>query len=112
MTSRANMKKALHTVVEGLSRARANNFGAQETLSEHRKRKKAVVHATKTLERRSCGARRRRDGKPCNALNVPGSDRCKWHGGKSTGPKTAEGKARSLANLRQYRDQQPNEQGA
>ena len=47
-----------------------------------------------------CGARRRRDGLPCEALSTPGKKRCKWHGGRSTGPRTPEGRARSLANLR------------
>jgi len=46
-----------------------------------------------------CGARRRRDGQPCQALSVPGKRRCKWHGGCSTGPRTAEGKARVAANF-------------
>lgn len=50
--------------------------------------------------RTPCGAKRRRDGQPCQALSVPGKHRCKWHGGCSTGPKTADGKARALANLR------------
>lgn len=50
-----------------------------------------------------CGARRRRDGLPCEALSVPGKRRCKWHGGCSTGPRTDEGRARALANLRQHR---------
>lgn len=50
-----------------------------------------------------CGARRRRDGLPCQAKSQPGKLRCKWHGGRSTGPRTDEGKARALANLRQYR---------
>lgn len=49
----------------------------------------------------TCGARRRRDGQPCEALSVPGKRRCKWHGGASTGPRSDEGRARSLANLRQ-----------
>jgi hypothetical protein len=49
-----------------------------------------------------CGARRRRDGQPCQALSVQGKRRCKWHGGCSTGPRTDEGRARALANLRQY----------
>ena len=49
-----------------------------------------------------CGAKRRRDGQPCQGLSVPGKRRCKWHGGASTGPKTGEGRARSIANLRQY----------
>lgn len=46
-----------------------------------------------------CGARRRRDGQPCEALSVPGKRRCKWHGGCSTGPKTAAGKAKCAKNL-------------
>lgn len=50
-----------------------------------------------------CGAKRRRDGQPCEGLSVPGKLRCKWHGGCSTGPKTDDGRARSMANLRQYR---------
>ena len=50
-----------------------------------------------------CGAKRRRDGQPCQALSVPGKRRCKWHGGASTGPRSDEGRARSLANLRQNR---------
>ena len=49
-----------------------------------------------------CGAKRRRDGEPCQGLSVPGKVRCKWHGGASTGPRTDEGRARSMANLRQY----------
>ena len=51
-----------------------------------------------------CGARRRRDGQPCQGLSVPGKRRCKWHGGASTGPRTDAGRARSMANLRQYRN--------
>ena len=46
-----------------------------------------------------CGARRRRDGRPCTALSVPGKRRCKWHGGCSTGPRTPEGKAAVTRNL-------------
>ncbi|MES2671130.1 MAG: HGGxSTG domain-containing protein [Pseudomonadota bacterium] len=49
-----------------------------------------------------CGAKRRRDGEPCQGLSVPGKLRCKWHGGASTGPRTDEGRARSMANLRQF----------
>jgi DNA-binding transcriptional regulator YiaG len=40
-----------------------------------------------------CGARTRK-GKPCRAKALPGKTRCKFHGGASTGPRTAEGKAR------------------
>jgi hypothetical protein len=48
-----------------------------------------------------CGAKRHRDGQPCQAKPEPGKGRCRFHGGRSTGPKTSEGRARSLANLRQ-----------
>jgi hypothetical protein len=51
-----------------------------------------------------CGAKRRRDGQPCQALSVPGKRRCKWHGGASTGPRTDAGRTRSIANLRQYQN--------
>jgi hypothetical protein len=46
-----------------------------------------------------CGAKTRRD-KPCVAKALP-NGRCRNHGGLSTGPKTPEGKARSLAALKQ-----------
>lgn len=49
----------------------------------------------------ACGAKRHRDGQPCEAKPEPGKARCRFHGGKSTGPRTPEGRARSLANLRQ-----------
>jgi hypothetical protein len=47
-----------------------------------------------------CGARGRRKGTPCQCKEVECNGRCKWHGGLSTGPRTPEGKSRSLANLR------------
>ena len=37
-------------------------------------------------------------GRPCRALALP-NGRCVRHGGKSTGPKTAAGRARSALNL-------------
>jgi len=40
-----------------------------------------------------CGARTRL-GRPCRALSEPGKKRCKFHGGKSTGPKTEAGRQR------------------
>ena len=46
----------------------------------------------------TCGARNRR-GLPCLCKPEPGNHRCKFHGGRSTGPRTVEGKARSAANL-------------
>ena len=73
--------------------------------------KRAGAHANKSgsipagnKARVICGANRRRDDQPCQGLSVPGKLRCKWHGGASTGPRTEEGRARSLSNLRQYRN--------
>ena len=51
-----------------------------------------------------CGAHARSTGKPCRAKALA-NGRCKNHGGMSTGPRTLEGKARALANLKQYRTQ-------
>ena len=38
-----------------------------------------------------CGALTRR-GTPCQCASEPGRDRCKLHGGKSTGPRTEAGR--------------------
>jgi len=53
------------------------------------------------IERENCGARRKRDGQPCEAQAMP-NGRCKWHGGMSTGPRTLAGKCRALQNLKQF----------
>lgn len=52
-------------------------------------------------ERVVCGAKTRA-GHPCRGKSEPGKRRCKWHGGRSTGPRTTEGRARARANLRQF----------
>ena len=66
---------------------------------------------TRRCDRPRCGAKRKRDGKPCEApvvwdveRDAPRNGRCRMHGGASTGPKTPEGRARALANLVQFRD--------
>ena len=41
-----------------------------------------------------CGARTRRN-QPCRAPAVRGKQRCRMHGGRSTGPRTPEGHERS-----------------
>lgn len=69
--------------------ARANDFG----LFQLTPRKKQSFY---------CGAKTK-SGKPCRGKKLPHKNRCKWHGGCSTGPKTSEGKAKALANLRQNR---------
>lgn len=50
--------------------------------------------ATHGRDRPRCGAHARSTGKPCTAPVVPGRTRCKLHGGKSTGPRTPEGRLR------------------
>jgi hypothetical protein len=45
----------------------------------------------------TCGARTRA-GTPCKQKAIYSSGRCKFHGGLSTGPRTAEEKAKSALN--------------
>jgi hypothetical protein len=47
-------------------------------------------------DRPRCGARNRQ-GQPCAVRVEPGKARCRFHGGRSTGPRTPEGKARIAA---------------
>ena len=54
-------------------------------------RQRATLRAARL--RVVCGARTRKDT-PCRNMSGPGRKRCKFHGGKSTGPKTCEGKAK------------------
>lgn len=59
----------------------------------------------KVVRGEKCGAKTRK-GTPCQAPAMT-NGRCKLHGGLSTGAKTPEGKARALANLKQYRNSPP-----
>jgi len=59
----------------------------------------SAPHTSTKLSRVRCGARRHRDGQPCRGLSEPGKRRCKFHGGRSTGPRTPEGKAKVAQNL-------------
>lgn len=47
----------------------------------------------------TCGARSS-SGKACRMTALFPNGRCIWHGGKSTGPTSPEGRARSLENLK------------
>ena len=49
-----------------------------------------------TRRRVACGAQTRK-GRACRNKSEAGKARCKFHGGKSTGPKTPEGRARIAA---------------
>jgi hypothetical protein len=61
--------------------------------------------------RTRCNAKTRK-GNPCQARGMGKGGRCRFHGGMSTGPKTPEGKARSLAAahecLRRWREKETN----
>uniref|UniRef100_E6PQ81 Uncharacterized protein n=1 Tax=mine drainage metagenome TaxID=410659 RepID=E6PQ81_9ZZZZ len=46
---------------------------------------------------------RNRHGGLCRCLGDGNGGRCKFHGGRSTGARTSEGKARALANLKRGR---------
>ncbi|WP_429000735.1 HGGxSTG domain-containing protein [Stenotrophomonas rhizophila] len=106
MNSKSRQKAAMSVAREAEpTRTRANKFGWTD--AEFRRRRRLWEWALQILERRSCGARRRRDGKPCKAPNEPGKTRCRWHGGLSTGPRTTTGRARALQNLRQFRAAAP-----
>ncbi|WP_229792268.1 site-specific integrase [Cognatilysobacter bugurensis] len=87
------------------ARAPANDFDAHAAVGS-----RLLPPAASTAPvpaRMPCGARRHRDGQPCQALSEPGKRRCKWHGRRSTGPRTPEGKARALANLTRARAPEP-----
>ena len=47
----------------------------------------------------ACGAIKK-NGARCGMTTLGANGRCKFHGGASTGPRTAEGRARSLENLK------------
>ena len=102
MPSRAMKAMALRIAKEGPpSPACANDFG--QTKADFQQKKKMYDWAIRVLVRRPCGAKRRSDGLPCRAMGETGRLRCRWHGGKSTGPKTPDGKKKALLNLKQYR---------
>lgn len=46
----------------------------------------------------TCNALSHTTGEPCKLAPVPGKARCKFHGGKSTGPRTEEGKQAAREN--------------
>jgi hypothetical protein len=84
-TDSANDMEHVHATDEPNARACAR---ASRTIT------KATVQAAR--ERRLCCARTRK-GFPCVRRVVPGKNRCPNHGGLSSGPKTAAGKARIAA---------------
>jgi hypothetical protein len=56
-----------------------------------------VITAAGRIKCRRCGATSKRSGLQCGAVAIRGKGRCRFHGGRSTGPKTTEGRARCAA---------------
>jgi hypothetical protein len=81
-----------------IAKHRTAVHGSSKRISARRQEK-----IDKAASRVVCGATRHRDGQPCEALSEPGKRRCRFHGGRSTGPTSAEGKAKVAANLRRGR---------
>lgn len=71
-----------------------------ERLEKEKAASKRIHHSKRSRQR--CGAFARSTGKPCR-MKALVNGRCRLHGGLSTGPKTVEGKAKALANLKQYK---------
>ncbi|MCR9061933.1 MAG: helix-turn-helix domain-containing protein [Rhodobacteraceae bacterium] len=67
--------------------------GAERVLAAFVSPPSAHIRENRSCRRVVCGAKTRR-GTPCRAKSEPGRRRCRFHGGKSTGPRTPEGKAR------------------
>jgi hypothetical protein len=55
-----------------------------------------ATHFGPSCPGRRCGAKTRA-GTPCQNPAIKDRSRCKLHGGRSTGPRTPEGKARVIA---------------
>ncbi|WP_037284599.1 helix-turn-helix domain-containing protein [Rubellimicrobium mesophilum] len=95
--------EALGLRIYSRSNARARIWGLtllqaeRERLEERVRAERARLRereVAKAAHRRVCCGARTRKGRPCRLLSEPGRRRCKFHGGKSTGPRTAEGRAR------------------
>lgn len=81
----------------------------QAALDRECLRVKLRVEAKAARYRQPCGAKTRK-GHPCLNKSEAGRRRCKFHGGKSTGPKTPEGKARiAEAQRRRWAAHRPND---
>ena len=80
-----------------------------QLLAEHEAWRERVSRRPAPQVRRKdkprCGAYARSTGQSCKAIALA-NGKCRNHGGLSTGPKTLEGKARALANLKQFKNRQ------
>lgn len=101
--ARAQESGELPGITAHIAGMRAGAYESGGSMPEWLADRKAQEARRQATRRVTCGAKRHRDGQPCKAKSEPGKRRCRFHGGRSTGPTSTEGKARALANLRQYR---------
>lgn len=99
------MLKALGVVLLPVYRtpnARAGGWGLSQDAAQARLDALAEADLNRLREREAqraerlrvqCGAKTRK-GTACRNMSEPGRRRCKFHGGRSTGPRTPEGRAR------------------
>ena len=78
---------------------RWRSFGERRAYRDIDGKVHMLGHNPPKRERPRCGAKTRAGG-TCKAPALPEKERCRMHGGLSTGPKTPEGKARTLAALK------------
>jgi hypothetical protein len=66
------------------------------TMEQDKSKQPTLITAGGKITCRRCQAVSKRTGKQCGAAADRHSkaSKCKWHGGRSTGPKTAEGRAK------------------
>lgn len=74
-------------------RLQAMREAEEAAIRAHMARIQAGIDAAAAKRRLRCGAKTRK-GTPCRCKSEPGKRRCKFHGGMSTGAKTAEGRER------------------
>lgn len=72
----------------------------QAALARWQERQAERLAKQAATRRVTCGAKTRK-GSPCRHESEPGKRRCKFHGGRSTGAKTPEGRARIAEAQRQ-----------
>ncbi|WP_370301409.1 HGGxSTG domain-containing protein [Pseudooceanicola sp.] len=94
----ARMLKVLGLALPNFSttmRARGDGVlgPGQAALDRESARRIEKAKARAARQRQICGATTRK-GESCRMMSEPGNRRCKYHGGKSTGPRTPAGKAK------------------
>lgn len=72
----------------------------EAAMAQWRARRAERLAREAAKRRVKCGAKTRK-GSPCRNESEPGKRRCKFHGGKSTGARTPEGRARIVEAQRQ-----------